>query len=119
MTFRPLLISVGSTRALVRGLLPTALLGAATGGRSLTGPAALTLTTPTPAVRQPDKALSQGWVKALVAGAAAAEIAVDKLPGLPSRLQPAQFSGRLISAALVGVIAARRMSSTAPAGDPA
>ena len=47
-------------------------IGAATGGRSVTGRAELILTTPTEASTQPDKTFTKPWVK-IVAGLLASQ----------------------------------------------
>jgi uncharacterized membrane protein len=91
-----------------RALARAALIGAATGSRSLTGMAALALTTPAAAVAQPDRTLGKSWVKALVAAGALGELAGDKLPGTPDRLAPSGLTGRVLIAALTGQTVARR-----------
>jgi uncharacterized membrane protein len=90
------------------GPVHAALAGAATGSRSLTGLAALTLATPSDAGRQPDRTLGRPWVKAVAGLAATTEIALDKLPQAPSRLAPPGLAGRLAAAAASGVVIARR-----------
>jgi uncharacterized membrane protein len=68
----------------VNALVRAALAGTATGARSFTGLAALTLATPPGSATQPDRALSRPWVKGLVTLAAAQELVMDKLPQAPS-----------------------------------
>jgi hypothetical protein len=82
-------------------MMRAALIGAATGGRSSAGPMALTAS-------NPDRgALS----KAAALLAFGGEVAVDKLPTAPSRLQPAPLVGRLGAAALAGRTLAKRRHS--------
>jgi uncharacterized membrane protein len=88
-------------------LVRAVLAGAATGSRSLTGFAALTLSTPA-GFAQPDRALGAGWVKALSAVAALQELVIDKLPNTPGRLKPAGLGARVAVGAAVGMIVARR-----------
>lgn len=76
-------------------LLRSALLGAAAGGRSMTPIAALT-------------AGSRGFVRLAATAAALGELVVDKLPGTPSRVEPAPLGGRLVLGALAGGLYARR-----------
>ena len=73
-----------------------ALLGAAAGARSATPLAVLA------------GHGANGWVKALSTVAATGELIVDKLPGTPSRLQPAPLAGRAAAGALAGGLDARR-----------
>ena len=94
--------------ALPRRLAGSALAGAASGARSLTGVAALTLATRPGAPGQPDRFLGRPWVKATAGVLAAQEYVLDKLPSTPSRLAPAGLAGRLAGAAASAVIIARR-----------
>ena len=89
-------------------LLRAALAGAASGERAFTGLAALTLATPPAAVSQPDRTLSAGRVKSVVALLAAGELAADKLPITPSRLEPPGLGMRCVAGAVAGLIIARR-----------
>jgi uncharacterized membrane protein len=101
--------------------LRSALAGAATGGRTFTGLAALTLSTPAPPVGQPDTVLAKPWVKALVGLIAAQELVIDKLPATPSRLRPAPLTVRTLTGAGTGTIVARRGGpggSGGPGGRP-
>jgi uncharacterized membrane protein len=106
-----------------RTLARAVLIGAATGSRSFTGMAALTLATPASAATQPDRTLRNSWVKALVTSGALGELGADKLPGTPDRLTPRGLGGRVLIAALTGSIVARRHWPSGPAGpgpaDPA
>ena len=97
-----------------------ALAGAATGARSFTGLAALTLATPPGSAAQPDRALSLPWVKGLVTLAAAQELVMDKLPQAPSRLGVMGLGARVaagttVTAAWLGAtwrrLAARRFGT--------
>ena len=96
------------TGSLVNVLARAALAGAATGARSFTGLAALTLATPPGSVTQPDRSLGQTWVKGLIALAAAQELVMDKLPQAPSRLGVAGLGGGVAVGAAVGGVAVRR-----------
>jgi uncharacterized membrane protein len=82
-----------------------ALLGIASGGRSLAAPAAVAFGSG-----------SKSWRVATTA-AAVGEFVVDKLPGAPSRLAAAPLAGRLVFAGLAAGALARReaRSPIAPA----
>jgi uncharacterized membrane protein len=95
-------------RPAVNVLVRAALAGVATGARSFTGLAALTLATPAASARQPDRCLRRPWVKGLVTLAAVQELVMDKLPQAPSRLGVIGLGGRVTTAAAVGTVAARR-----------
>ncbi len=92
----------------MNALARAALAGAATGARSFTGLAALTLATPPGSAAQPDRSLGRPWVKGLVTLAAAQELVMDKLPQAPSRLGLMGLGARVTTAAAVGTVAARR-----------
>ena len=92
----------------MNALARAALAGAATGARSFTGLAALTLATPAESATQPDRSLGHRWVKGLVTLAAAQELVMDKLPQAPSRLGLAGLGARITTGAAVGTVAARR-----------
>jgi len=72
-----------------------ALLGAASGGRSLAGPAAVALS-------------GKPAVRTLALAAAAGELVADKLPNVPSRLAPLPLAGRLALAGVAAGVLARR-----------
>jgi uncharacterized membrane protein len=95
-------------RPVVNVLVRAALAGVATGARSFTGLAALTLATPAASARQPDRCLRRPWVKGLITLAAVQELVMDKLPQTPSRLGVIGLGGRVTTAAAVGTVAARR-----------
>jgi uncharacterized membrane protein len=98
-------------RPVVNVLVRAALAGVATGARSFTGLAALTLATPAASAasaRQPDRCLRRPWVKGLVTLAAVQELVMDKLPQAPSRLGVIGLGGRVTTAAAVGTVAAQR-----------
>ena len=99
---------MSSANELIRSLTGSALAGAATGSRSMTGLAGLTLSAPPGAAAQPDRTLDRPWVKATSVLAAAGEIAADQLPAAPSRLAPPGLASRVAAAAATGVIVARR-----------
>ncbi len=92
---------------LSRRLAGSALAGAASGARSFTGVAALTLATRPGAPGQPDRFLGRPWIKAAAGVLAAQEYVLDKLPNTPSRLAPPGLAG-LAGAAASAVIIARR-----------
>ena len=92
----------------MNALARAALAGAATGARSFTGLAALTLATPPGSAAQPDRSLGRPWVKGLVTLAAAQELVMDKLPQAPSRLGLMGLGARVTTGAAVGTTAARR-----------
>jgi uncharacterized membrane protein len=100
--------------------MPTALravlLGAATGGRSMTGLAAVALTTPAGTGRGWLGWLAGPWGRALVVAAAAGELVADKSPKIPSRLAAAPLAARVALGALAGAALARR--DQAPVGLP-
>ncbi|WP_433208156.1 hypothetical protein ACQP00_42755 [Dactylosporangium sp. CS-047395] len=73
-----------------------ALLGAASGGRSVAAPAAVAF-----------GSNSKTW-RVVTAAAAAGEFIVDKLPNAPSRLAAAPLAGRLAFAGLAAGFLARR-----------
>jgi len=103
-----LAVSASQDRPVVTVLVRAALAGVATGARSFTGLAALTLATPAASARQPDRCLRRPWVKGLVTLAAVQELVMDKLPQAPSRLGVIGLGGRVTTAAAVGTVAARR-----------
>ncbi|GID90781.1 hypothetical protein ACFQFC_36550 [Amorphoplanes digitatis] len=85
------------------------LLGAACGGRSMAGPAAVALTAgPVPA-----RGLSGTRARRLIAASALAELVADKLPGVPSRLAPPALAARLVTAGASAAALARRDGATA------
>ncbi|HST48635.1 hypothetical protein [Jatrophihabitans sp.] len=84
-------------------LLRAALLGLATGGRSTSGLAALTLTNPSS-----DGLLGNRWTRRLAGTATAGELLGDKLPQTPSRLQPEGLLPRLACGAVAGAILGSR-----------
>ena len=84
-----------------------ALLGLATGSRSVSGLAAQAAVTPSSARRQPERLLGHRWVKGLLGLAAAGEIVGDKLPTTPSRLAPPVLGARLVLAAATALLAVR------------
>ena len=92
----------------MNALARAALAGAATGARSFTGLAALTLATPPGSATQPDRLLGHTWVKGLFTLAAAQELVMDKLPQAPSRLGLMGLGARVTTGAAVGTVAARR-----------
>jgi uncharacterized membrane protein len=91
-----------------RLLASSALAGGASGARSATGLAALTLVTRPGAQEQPDRLLGRPWVKVVAGLLAGGEYVADKLPDAPSRLEPPGLASRLAGAGLSGVVIARR-----------
>jgi uncharacterized membrane protein len=96
-------------------VLRSFLIGVASGGRSMTGLAAVALTTrpgELPAALDP---LTRTKARTLVVAGALGELAADKLPHAPSRLTPPSLTARMIAgAAAAGVLAAR--SHVTPTG---
>jgi uncharacterized membrane protein len=92
--------------------MPTAvravLLGAATGGRSMTGLAAVALATPAGTCRGWLGWLANPWGRVVVVAAAAGELVADKSPKIPSRLAPAPLAARVALGALAAAALARR-----------
>jgi len=74
-------------------LLRAAMLGAATGGRSITPLAALA---------------DRGFLRIAARAAALGELIADKLPSTPSRLSPAPLAGRVALGALAAGVYAHR-----------
>jgi uncharacterized membrane protein len=93
-----------------------ALLGVATGGRSMAGLAAVALTTPAGTGRGWLARLASPWGRALLAAAAVGELVADKSPKIPSRLAPGPLAARVGLGALAGAALARRDHT--PAGLP-
>ena len=95
-----------------------ALAGAASGARSQTALAALSLTAGRGAHEQPDRILGRTGVKVTATLAAVTEGVLDKLPVTPSRLEPAGLLPRIAAGAACGVIISRRAPAAVP-GPPA
>jgi uncharacterized membrane protein len=93
-------------------LVRAALFGAATGGRSATGLAALALRRPSPSDGWVGR-LAGPWPRRLAAGLALAELVADKAPFTPSRLSPPALAGRVV-AGLAGGAALARRSGVSP-----
>ncbi|MEV1287443.1 hypothetical protein [Micromonospora sp. NPDC049679] len=88
--------------------LRAAVLGAATGGRSMTGLSAVALTTP-PGTRPTWVARLGGpWGRRVTAMAAAGEMLADKTPRVPSRLAPPVLAERIIMGVVSAAALARR-----------
>jgi uncharacterized membrane protein len=101
---------------LPRLLGSSALAGAATGSRSLTGAAALALSARPDAKAQPDRTLGRPKVKIAASVLAVQELVMDKLPITPSRLKAAGLVPRLVGAAGCGVVIAQRDSEALSPG---
>jgi uncharacterized membrane protein len=91
-----------------RTLVRAALIGATTGGRMLSGLAAVALTAPATATELPDRLLAKPWVRAVVGLGAVSELVMDKLPQTPSRTDLPALAARAVSAAGAGIVVARR-----------
>ncbi|MDR7275523.1 hypothetical protein [Catenuloplanes atrovinosus] len=101
-------------------VLRSFLLGAVTGGRSMTGLAALALTTRPGALPGPLAGLGGTRGRWLTVAGALGELAGDKLPNAPSRLTPPSLGTRMATAAAsAAVLAVREGSSPAVALAPA
>jgi len=83
--------------------LRSALLGAATGGRSTVGLTALALTS-----ANTGSWLTSRWMARAAALATAGELVGDKLPQVPSRLGPSGLVPRLLAGAVAGGTLAHR-----------
>jgi uncharacterized membrane protein len=86
-----------------RAVVGSALLGAASGARSLLGVATVVARSDAslpPIFRQP-------WTRRLLVAAAAGELVADKLPTTPSRLEPPGIAGRLALGALAAGLSAQ------------
>jgi uncharacterized membrane protein len=100
-------------RNLFRTLSSSFLVGSATGLRSQMGLAAVVVRT--------NKAGLPSWLRSSAAArsvtvAAGAELVADKLPGTPSRLQPASLIGRLVLGGLAaGLLAHAEKGPIVPA----
>jgi uncharacterized membrane protein len=86
--------------------VPTILLAAATGARTMTGlaatarsAAAIESTVPPP---QPARFLATPGVAAGAAALAVMELVADKLPGIPNRTDPLPLAGRVIAGGVIG-----------------
>jgi uncharacterized membrane protein len=88
-------------------LTRAALLGLATGGRSTSGLAALTLTN-----HSSGGVLGSPWTRRLARVAATGELIGDKLPQAPSRLQPEGLAPRLAFGAVAGAVLSHREGGT-------
>jgi uncharacterized membrane protein len=95
----------GRVDCTARPLWTSALIGAATGLRTMMAPAALSRARHVhPAAR------------ALLLAAAAGELVADKLPGIPNRIEPGPLLGRITTGAIAGGVLARRNRRSAAAG---
>jgi len=74
------------------GLRQASLLGAASGMRTFSGLGTLAL----------HRRLGGPRVRIAILAAAAGELVIDKLPGVPPRIQPPQIAGRMGSGAIAG-----------------
>jgi uncharacterized membrane protein len=91
-------------------LVPTILLAAATGARSMTGVAVAARSlagaaSSEPPV-QPARFLADSRVAAAATTLAAMELAADKLPGIPNRTDPGPLVGRVVAGGLIGAAVA-------------
>jgi uncharacterized membrane protein len=96
-----------------------ALAGAASGARSQSALAALSLTADPGSREQPDRVLGRTGIKVTAALAAATELVLDKLPVTPSRLEPAGLLPRIAAGGACGVIISRRALSGGSGGPSA
>ncbi|MDP9794021.1 putative membrane protein [Catenuloplanes nepalensis] len=88
-------------------LVRSFLLGVVSGGRSMSGLAAVALTSRSGPLARP-------WTRALTAAGALGELAGDKLPNAPSRLQPPALAVRAATgAAAAAALAARAHAAPA------
>src|SRR5687767_8871321 len=86
--------------------LPTVLLAAATGARTMTGLAATARSVgsrePNAAQLQPARFVASRSVAGATAALAAMELLADKLPGIPNRTDALPLLGRAAAGALIG-----------------
>ena len=101
----------------VNRYLRSALAGAATGGRSFTGLAAVLLSAPPGIDGRPDVIVLERPVKVVVATAASVEYVVDQLLWVPSRWRALSLSLRVVNAGAAGYVIANRWSWPARADD--
>jgi len=91
-------------------LVPTILLAAASGARSMTGLAAtarhVAARAPAESPAQPARFLADSRVAAAATTLAAMELAADKLPGIPNRTDPGPLAGRVAAGGLIGAAVA-------------
>jgi uncharacterized membrane protein len=91
-------------------LVPTILLAAATGARSMTGVAATARSVGALAPRevrtQPARFLASPQVAAGLTALAAMELAADKVPSIPNRTDPGPLLGRVVAGGLIGAAVA-------------
>ena len=85
-------------------ILRAALFGGVSGHRSVSGLAALSLTSPAAVRSQPTRTLCGTWFKRALVFGALQEIVMDKLPFTPSRLAPAGLIARAAAGGLCGVV---------------
>jgi uncharacterized membrane protein len=98
----------------MRPLTRSAIAGIATGARSFTVLAACSRTTP--AAGRLDSVLHRSRVRRLLLGAAALELAGDKLPMTPPRTAPPSVAFRVVLGALGGAVVSGRSDERAGAG---
>ncbi|HVE72122.1 MAG TPA: DUF4126 family protein [Thermoanaerobaculia bacterium] len=84
--------------------LPTILLAAATGARTMTGLAATArvIRGGEPITAQPARFVASGSVASAIGALAAMELLADKLPGIPNRTDALPLLGRAAAGALIG-----------------
>ena len=96
--------------SLARTVCRSLAIGAATGGRSFSGIAAVSLSSP-----RDERPLGNPVAKVLLALLALGELVLDKSPKAPSRLEPPGLAGRLVfGGASAGLLARRHGASPIP-----
>lgn len=104
----------------LRSLGRSALLGAATGMRSMAAPSqlsrSLSVCSPRPADAAMTRILRRPAVAAALQVAAVGEMVVDKLPIVPDRISPGPLFGRLMIGAMAGSVGAGTNGRSRAAG---
>lgn len=100
------MVGTSSARTVGRSLA----IGAATGGRSFSGIAAVTLTS-----TRDERPLGNPAAKVLIGLLAVGELVLDKSPKAPNRLEPPGLAGRMVfGGASAGLLARRHGASPVP-----
>ncbi|QMU76788.1 DUF4126 family protein [Streptacidiphilus sp. PB12-B1b] len=94
------------------GLWRAALLGAAAGGRSMSGVAVLALSVPGTETERPARWLAGTGATVAAVLAGAGELVLDKLPATPSRLSPQGLAPRIVLGAFTGAAVTAHLEQT-------
>jgi uncharacterized membrane protein len=104
-----------ATGGLTSPVVRSALVGAATGGRTMTAIALLAATASPGDTDLLNRNLARPPVRVALSLAAVAELIGDKLPQTPSRLSPSGLTPRLLLGGVCGAVSAARHPAPAPA----